>query len=204
MADQNTQQQQQQQRAPSRSPWDERLVICVMRIWKVEHDNAERVLSNLGSIMEAAQKEQDLVKREAILVSHGNVAWNFGFKLWQKNAALVRHLVALFQHITRAGGNFVPDVALDVAMNAFQRNANPLQMYPIALERHQQQLQPQSTDIADPEGITRVVSKDPTAHGDPGPVTFPALRPTLTGGVPLGIQNGMWRIFMLFVFPNCF
>ena len=67
MADQ---QQQQQQRALSRPTWDERLVACVMRIWKVEHDNAERVLTSLNSIIEAAQKEQDPGKKETMMVSH--------------------------------------------------------------------------------------------------------------------------------------
>jgi hypothetical protein len=70
MADQNTQQQQQQQRAPSRSVWDERVVACVMRIWKAEHDSAERILSSLNTIIEAAQKEQDPGKRETMIVSH--------------------------------------------------------------------------------------------------------------------------------------
>jgi hypothetical protein len=69
MADQNPQ-QQQQQRTSSRPTWDERLVACVMRIWKVEHDSAERVLTNLSTIMEAAQKEQDPGKRDTMIVSY--------------------------------------------------------------------------------------------------------------------------------------
>lgn len=119
---------------------------------------------------------------------------------------MVKHVILLFQHITRGGGNFLPDIAVDAAIAAFQRNVNPLQMYPIALERHQQQQQQARMEwpdkICDPEEITKVVSKDPTAHSDPGSVAFPALRPTLTGGVPLGIQNGVWHIGMLSAFTN--
>jgi hypothetical protein len=122
---------------------------------------------------------------------------------------MVKHVVLLFQHITRTpGGNFLPEVAVDTAIASFNRNANPLQMYPLLLERHQQQLQQQQSrmmeaatmwpnEIHDPDEITKVVSKDPAAHGDPGSVAFPALRPTLTGGVSLGIQNGMWHCFTL-------
>jgi hypothetical protein len=210
MADQNTQQQQQQQRAPSRSVWDERVVACVMRIWKAEHDSAERILSSLNTIIEAAQKEQDPGKRETMIVSHlyitGMSLGILSLKLWQKNTTLVNHINMLFLHVTRAGGNFLPDVAVDAAIAALQRNVNPLQMYPVVLERHQQQLQQARAEwpdkITDPEGITTVVSKDPTAHIDPGSVAFPALRPTLSGGVPLGIQNGMWHLGLLFVFTN--
>ena len=111
---------------------------------------------------------------------------------------MVNHVILLYHHITRGGGTFHSEAAVDAAIAALQRNMNPLQMYPIALERHQQQQQQSRVElpdkICDPEEITKVVSKDPTAHSDPGSVAFPALRPTLTGGVPLGIQNGMWHI----------
>lgn len=93
-------------------------------------------------------------------------------------------------------------------MLAVERNANALHLYTTALNNSAQQQQQQQHNrmegvvqtptttvpfaekIPDPDGITKVVSKDPAAHADPGPVVFPPLRPTLTGGVPMGLQNG--------------
>ncbi|KIM32386.1 hypothetical protein M408DRAFT_63472 [Serendipita vermifera MAFF 305830] len=94
-------------------------------------------------------------------------------------------------------------------MLAVERGTNALQLYTTALNNNpqlqqHQQLPPHNRmegviqtpatvpfaeKISDPEGLTKVLSMDAAAHTDPGPVSFPPLRPTLTGGVPLGIQN---------------
>lgn len=50
---------------------------------------------------------------------------------------------------------------------------------------------PQLTGITDPNKITETVSVDPAAHKDPGPANFSTLRPTLTGGMVRGLQDGM-------------
>ncbi|PVG03075.1 hypothetical protein CPB86DRAFT_779960 [Serendipita vermifera] len=48
----------------------------------------------------------------------------------------------------------------------------------------------QQNQIHDPTNITLTVSSNAAAHADPGPVAWPSVRPTLTGGVPTGLQNG--------------
>lgn len=142
--------------------------------------------------------------------------------MWQKNIALSKHAGGLFQNLTRAGGTWNLEVALEAAHAALQHNANVMQLYLLALQRYQereQQLEQQQrrariTDglsndasmwpnrVSDPDEITKVVSKDATAHSDPGPVAFPALRPTLTGGLSLGIQHGEWRPIVPLVLLN--
>jgi hypothetical protein len=46
--------------------------------------------------------------------------------------------------------------------------------------------------IIDPTNITGSISSDPQSHRDPGPVPFTPLRPTLTGGMVRGLQDGTY------------
>ncbi|KAG8762926.1 Transcription initiation factor TFIID subunit 12 [Serendipita sp. 397] len=49
---------------------------------------------------------------------------------------------------------------------------------------------PIQSAIHDPEEITRSQSTAPAAHVDPGPASWPPIRPTLNGGFPAGLQHG--------------
>lgn len=155
-----------------------------------------------------------------------NLKRDLVFIPWQKKIQSVKNAAILFQQFARQGNSFVPEIAAEVAVHAAMHNTNPSQLYPSTLQRFlqqqqqqqqqgagQQQQQPQQQEpsrmegvvatpswpnkISDPEEHIKMVSKDPAAHMDPGPVAFPALRPTLTGGVPLGIQNGVSRLHPL-------
>lgn len=66
MADQNA--SQQQPTAATNRPYDDRMVLCVMKIWKTEHDGAERILQQFAAIQEAATKEMDTSRRDIIVV----------------------------------------------------------------------------------------------------------------------------------------
>lgn len=50
--------------------------------------------------------------------------------------------------------------------------------------------EPFPNEVMDPLGIRGLISSNPQAHVDPGLVTFPGVRPTLTGGRPGGLQHG--------------
>jgi hypothetical protein len=55
----------------------------------------------------------------------------------------------------------------------------------------------QQNQIHDPNSITLTVSSNAAAHADPGPVAWPAVRPTLTGGVPTGLHHGRFAGYLL-------
>lgn len=77
-----------------------------------------------------------------------------------------------------------------------------------ALSQNQPQLQPlqsqamttadfqpplaQLGGIIDPTNITGSISSDPLSHRDPGALPFTSLRPTLTGGMVRGLQDGAY------------
>ncbi|KAG8814833.1 Transcription initiation factor TFIID subunit 12 [Serendipita sp. 400] len=165
-------QQQQQQQGQPILVQDLALVNHVSTTLNISPQNATKLLSilpNVKQMIPTLETEQGAeLKRQ--LQEVGKIVQNYhtNMRLAKEQqhreayyAALARNAAAQQQQVQVTGTG--PSLAVPV----------PIQ-----------------SAIHDPEEITRSQSTAPAAHVDPGPASWPPIRPTLNGGFPAGLQHG--------------